>query len=189
METDTLAIRPQLGQRYCSVFRQLRTVLFGVGQQIMNFERMVLAIKSMLAPIIHYHNVRNDSQEMEDTDLRAEKTSRPMNDLEIMIIKRLLSPNLKALMLFNSISGQFMCSDLDEFGSVKIFPSVELCPDRVSGPVFSGRQPLTDGTSIERASIEFVLFFRNGMMDELQIYSDDGAPICVKIDPTKIELV
>jgi hypothetical protein len=94
-------------------------------------------------------------------------------------------PNSEILM--NQINSSRV-KDIDDVGSIKFLVS---CDDRyahVTGPLITAQQEDVGTVPGRGPYINFLLFLRDGIIDELEIYKDDGSQILSIFDPDKFIL-
>lgn len=119
---------------------------------------------------------------MDKEDFRA------LSDLERRILEVMIHaglPNDEILM--NQINSSRV-RNIDEVGSIKFF--VSRC-DRyadATGPLITAQQEDVDTVPGRGPYINFLLFLCDGIIDELEIYKDDGGAILRAFDPDKFIL-
>ena len=94
-------------------------------------------------------------------------------------------PNREILM---SQINSSRAKDIDDIGSVKFLVS---CDDRyahVTGPLITAQQEDVDTVPGRGPYINFLLFLCDGVIDQLEIYKDDGSQILTDFDPEKFIL-
>jgi len=77
---------------------------------------------------------------------------------------------------------------IDEVGSLKFSVSCDELYDDVSGPLITAQQEDVDTVPGCGPYINFLLFLRDGVVDELEVYKDDGGRILSTFDPSKFAL-
>ena len=78
-----------------------------------------------------------------------------------------------------------LVSDLDECGSIAItYSHGEAAPSRISMRKIAAEGEVLDSDGI---AIHFLLFERERLLCELQIYKDDGSPIKRSVDVEDVE--
>jgi hypothetical protein len=114
---------------------------------------------------------------------------RHLSVIEIEIIAFLLSKRRKAAEVFLQHRNEFMCTDIDEFGSISICPGIPVLDVDVNGPVGDAVMPNHSEGSLDGTRINLILFAQGKELSELQIYTDDGSAIDAPIDVGKIEFM
>jgi hypothetical protein len=77
---------------------------------------------------------------------------------------------------------------IDEIGSIEFSVSCDDLYSDVSGPLITAQQEDVDTVLGRGPYINFLLFLRDGVVDELEIYKDDGSRILSTFDPSKFAL-
>lgn len=114
-----------------------------------------------------------------------EPVYRTLTDPERSILEILLSTDLPGIQTLRDQVAHAKVQVLDECGSlgIKIEDSAPgLFRD---GPLITARQPDRDTKDEFGPHINVLLFIKNGFLDELEIYKDDGSPILEPLDPGK----
>lgn len=114
---------------------------------------------------------------------------RLLTNLEKAILVKLLSVELPGVEILREQIGRARAQTIDEYGSIAL---------RVESPMRApfGNGPLVSATQNDRNTVEgqgpfinVLLFIKDGLLQELQIYKDDSGEIIDRIEPAKFDLV
>lgn len=113
---------------------------------------------------------------------------RPLTDFEKSILEKLLSVDVPGVTVLRSQMGRAMAMTLDEYGSIKLEINSANRAEFSNGPLVSATQ--RDGDTVDGYGpfINLLLFVKDGLLNELQIYKDDGGKITSRLDPMKFDL-
>lgn len=113
---------------------------------------------------------------------------RSLSTLERRMLEAMVRAGLpNSEILMNQINSSRV-KDIDDVGSIKFLVS---CDDRyahVTGPLITAQQEDVGTVPGRGPYINFLLFLRDGIIDELEIYKDDGSQILSIFDPDKFIL-
>lgn len=117
-----------------------------------------------------------------------ENEFRPLSTLERRVLEAMVGAGLpNSEILIKQVNSSF-AKGIDEIGSIKLRVS---CSDRyanVTGPLITAQQEDGDTVQGRGPYINFLLFLCDGVIDELEIYKDDGGRILTAYDPNKFIL-
>jgi len=114
---------------------------------------------------------------------------RPLTDLEKAVLIKLLSVDLPGVEALRGQIGRSTAQTLDEYGSIEL--KVD-SPNRArfsDGPLVSATQNDHGTTEGYGPFINVLLFVKNGLLKELQIYKDDSSKIVNRVDPEKFDVI
>jgi hypothetical protein len=114
---------------------------------------------------------------------------RPLTDLEKAILGKLLSVHLPGVEILREQIGRAKARTLDEYGSIglKVEPSTRACFR--DGPLVSATQSDRNTVAGYGPFINVLLFVKDGLLTELQIYKDDAREIINTVDPEAFDLI
>jgi hypothetical protein len=114
---------------------------------------------------------------------------RPLRTNEREILLKLISAVPAAGEGLRSQVNSCAARELDEYGSLELTVPSPVKLLELSGPIVSAMQEDTDTIPTKGPYINFILFARNGVINELQIYKDDGGAIKSAIDPSRFTFI
>lgn len=112
---------------------------------------------------------------------------RELRDVELRILDRMLQVPIPQSAALREQVAAAKVRPVDELGSLgfKVCRSC-LLVQAADGPILSALQPDEDTVENFGPYINYILFVKDGLITELQIYKDDGSRIKKPLDPTKI---
>ncbi|WP_143748108.1 hypothetical protein [Burkholderia sp. JKS000303] len=108
---------------------------------------------------------------------------RDLSDLEVAILNRMAScgvPNEETLMAQISTA---RARQIDGEGSIQLITSSDRKYNDTTGPLITAVQADIDTVQNFGPYINFVLILKDGFIDELEIYKDDGGRIVFDFNP------
>lgn len=113
---------------------------------------------------------------------------RKLSVFERKILNSLLSADIPCTSILRQQIDDCRVKTIDEYGSIKIVTNSNTrCTDADGAPI-TGQADDIDTIPGVGPYINFVIFVRDGVIYELQIYKDDGTPIKVKMDDPTLTL-
>ena len=114
---------------------------------------------------------------------------RPLTDSEKAIVMKMLSVDLPGVEILREQANHAMARVLDRYGSIAFKLGLVERTRFSDGPLISALQPDTDTVQRYGPSVNIILFIKDGLIGELQIYKDDGSKILGSVDVQKFDLV
>jgi hypothetical protein len=111
---------------------------------------------------------------------------RPITPEELAIVRRMLEfiPS-GSEMLLDQLS-RATVQTVGEYGSIRFHIDGGEAVSRGDGPVVNASQKDQDTIDNYGPFINFVLFLKDGLLDELQIYKDDGKPNVIPVEAKRL---
>jgi hypothetical protein len=114
---------------------------------------------------------------------------RPLTDSEKAIVMKMLSVDLPGVEILREQANHAMARVLDRYGSIAFKLGLVERTRFSDGPLISALQPDTDTVQRYGPYVNIILFIKDGLIAELQIYKDDGSKILGSVDVQKFDLV
>lgn len=114
---------------------------------------------------------------------------RGLRDVELRILERMMQVPIPQSAVLREQIAAAKVRPLDESGSLEFKLCRSCLPAQAAdGPILTALQPDEDTVENFGPYINYILFVKDGLVTELQIYKDDGSQIKKPLDPTKIAL-
>jgi hypothetical protein len=114
---------------------------------------------------------------------------RPLTDAERSMVTKMLSIDVPGIEILREQARVATAKVIDEYGSISFKIDADSRSQFTDGPLISATQADKNTVCGYGPYINIILFIKLGMLNELQIYKDDGSPILERVDPSKFELV
>lgn len=111
---------------------------------------------------------------------------RRLSDVEARILRRMTELAIPCVGDLVSQISTARVRTVDEFGSIEFDVDHRLRADVPDGPVLNAVQPDHDTIEGYGPFINYILFVEDGLINELQIYKDDGSVIQDAVDAARI---
>jgi hypothetical protein len=110
---------------------------------------------------------------------------RDVNYLEMRILRKMIeAAGVHSLPLMTQVR-EAKVQSIDKLGSIKFMIDPSLRAKFPDGPILNAQQPDNDTVDGLGPYINFIIFASDGLIQELQIYRDDGRDLIICIDPEK----
>ena len=113
---------------------------------------------------------------------------RPLSEIEREIIDTLLSADIPGIQKLRDQLDGIGGKTTDRYGSLELKVASASSATEFDGPVVSAVQDDINTVPILGPYINFILFVKNGLLHELQIYKSDGQPILDRLQPKKFQV-
>lgn len=114
---------------------------------------------------------------------------RKPSDVEVQILRKMTELSIPHITDLVSQISAAQVRTIDQFGSIEFEIDCSLRADVPDGPILNAIQPDRDTIKGYGPFINYILFVKDGLIRELQIYKDDGGVIRDVFDATKISEV
>jgi hypothetical protein len=118
----------------------------------------------------------------------SETAQRALTPDERLILSKLLSISAPGIEVLRQQMADARAVVSDEYGSISLDVHKAQPGNFSDGPLITATQFDTDTVENYGPKINVILFVKNGFINELQIYKDDGKPIKSRLNPDLFDL-